>query len=450
MSGIKRLIKFSKDPLKRSIILNTLCKPLSMIVSFLYTPLLLNYLGNESFGIWTTMFSVINWINYFDVGIGNGLRNILSQYIDHNNKKDACIAVSTSYIVLSLISSLVLIVGIISIFILDIGNIFNTDLNIRPALLITFIFICINFILGLIKTQLYALNEAEKVGFMTINMQLLNLIGIFIISSFSKANLFYVAIIIGVSGALINIIYTKGIWIKYKFLIPRLNMFDIRKLKIICNIGIKLFLIQICAIILYSTDNIIISKLFGPAAVTPYSTAYTAFGLLNGIFGAMLVPLWSKYAVAIQRENYIWIKNTILKLLKLLPFIAILIIIGVFLYKPVAVVWLHKALNYDKGLILCTGVYYFMMIWGSIYSTALNGMSRVNLQLVLAIITAIVNIPLSVFLGKILNMGTTGIILATILCMLFTNIIVSIDIHGYLNKKINTSNHKIGFKRGEK
>ena len=54
-------------------------KPVSMILSLMYTPILLNYLGNEKYGLWATLLSVINWVNYFDVGIGNGLRNLLAK-----------------------------------------------------------------------------------------------------------------------------------------------------------------------------------------------------------------------------------------------------------------------------------------------------------------------------------------------------------------------------------
>ena len=45
----------------RSVGLTTIIKPIGMIVSFLYTPMLLKYLGSEKYGLWVTVLSVINW-----------------------------------------------------------------------------------------------------------------------------------------------------------------------------------------------------------------------------------------------------------------------------------------------------------------------------------------------------------------------------------------------------
>ena len=65
--------------IKKSMFLNILAKPIGMVITLLYTPFLLAYLGNEKYGIWVTVLSVINWINFFDIGIGNGYRNILAE-----------------------------------------------------------------------------------------------------------------------------------------------------------------------------------------------------------------------------------------------------------------------------------------------------------------------------------------------------------------------------------
>lgn len=424
------------DPLKRSMLFSTLCKPLGMIISFLYTPVLLGYLGNESYGIWSTILSVINWINYFDVGIGQGLRNTLAKHIANNEDIDANKAVSTGYVALTTISSMTFVLGTIVIVLTDVGLLFNTKVNVRPALLVSFFCICINFILGLSRAQLYATQQAEKVGLMTVIIQGINLLGIWILSKVSHGSLLGVAIVIGLSGIIVNICFSCSVWNKYPFLIPNFSNYERNKLKEVCSVGIKFFFIQIAALILYSTDNMIITQLFGPAYVTPYHTSYTAFGIVNGLFAAMLSPLWSKYTVAMQEKNYVWINKTVLELDKTLPFIAIVLLIGVFLFKPVSIIWLHKELSYEYGLIPCMAIYFFLQVWGSIYATVLNGTGKVNLQLVLGILTAIINIPLSIFLGKNCGMRTTGVLVATIICMLVTDIPVTIHTHRYLNNEI--------------
>ena len=409
---MKRLSSFASEiknnQLKRSMFISTLCKPISMVIALLYTPLLLSYLGEESYGIWSTILSVINWITFFDVGIGQGLRNTLTKYIAIDDKKKACEAVSTSYVVLSLISGATFIIGSILIFAVNLAAVFNTAVSIRSALLISFACICLNFVLGLSKFQLYATHQAEKVSIMTVLVQVFNYVGILILSMFGNGSLIGVSIVIGLSGISVNLLFSGRVWKKYSFLKPRFSMYNKDELKNVCGIGIKFFFLQIAALVLYSTDNMIITRLFGPSYVTPYHTLYSAFGIVNGIFGAMMSP----------------------------PIVGGILLVGVFLFKPVSVIWLHRELEFDPGLISCMAIYFFITVWGSIYSTAMNGMGKVNLQLGLAIAAALLNIPLSIFFGDNCGMGSTGVCLATIICMLIAEVPITINVHHFLERKL--------------
>ena len=52
---------------EKSGLITMLIKPISILISFFYTPLLLSFLGNEKYGIWSTILSITTWINFFDV-----------------------------------------------------------------------------------------------------------------------------------------------------------------------------------------------------------------------------------------------------------------------------------------------------------------------------------------------------------------------------------------------
>lgn len=422
--------------------LSTLCRPIGMIISLLYTPVLLNYLGEEPYGVWSTMLSIINWITYFDVGIGQGLRNSLSASIATEDKEKSTAAVTTGYVALSAISAVACLIGIILFCCLDINALFNTTISVRSALLVSFVCICFNFVLSLSKTILYATQQAEKVGYMTVLTQLINLIGILILSLFSSGSLLYVAIVIGLSGVFVNIIFTAFSWKKYPFLIPKRHQFKRSELKAICNIGIKFFIVQIAYLVLYTTDNMIITQLFGPEYVTPYHTVYAAFGIVNGLFAAFIAPLWSKYTVAQQHGDYAWIKRTVIRLDLLLIPVALILVVGVLCFVPISRIWLQRELNYENGLIACMALYYFISMWCSIYSTVQNGMSKVNLQLILGVIAAVANIPLSIVLGSTCGLGTTGVCLATCICMLATAIPITISSHRMINKLVKQQNEE--------
>ncbi len=438
---LRKFIGFVKstkeDPLKRSMFLSALCKPIGMLISFLYTPVLLAYLGEESYGIWSTILSVINWITYFDVGIGQGLRNSLAKYITTGKEREANESVSTGYVALTVISSITFIIGSVLILAFNMGLVFNTTISLKPALMVSFSCICVNFVLGLSRSQLYATQQAEKVSIMTVLVQFINLVGICGLSVVSQGNLLAVALVIGFSGMIVNLLFSGGVWRKYPYLVPRFKNYRKQELNDVCSVGVKFFFIQIAALILYSTDNMIITQLFGPSYVTPYHTSYTAFGMINGLFAAMMSPLWSKYTVAMECKDYSWIMKSIITLDKVLPLVGLVLSAGIFLFEPLAKIWLRKELVYENGLIACMALYFFLQIWGSIYATVLNGIGHVNMQLVMGVSTALLNIPLSIFLGRNCGLRTTGVLLATIICMLITDIPITIHTHRFLNRIIN-------------
>ena len=66
---------------QKNIILSFLIKGLSIAIGLVFVPLTINYIDAERYGIWLTLSSIIIWFNFFDLGLGNGLRNKLVEAI---------------------------------------------------------------------------------------------------------------------------------------------------------------------------------------------------------------------------------------------------------------------------------------------------------------------------------------------------------------------------------
>lgn len=419
-------LKKKKSNVLMSSIVNLILKPIGMLISFLYTPILLSYLGQEKYGVWVTILSIINWITYFDLGIGNGLRNLLAVEIAKENYNEAKKSNSTAYIVLSVVTIVILVIGIIIGSLINWKSILGTKLNIEIVILISFLFICANFVLSLQKNAYFAVQESEFVALNATLVQLVNLIGVIAISKILSGSLLSMALLFGISGVLINIVFSAFLWMRRNYLIPSVKYFDRNKLKDILQMGLMFFVLQMTSLILFTSDSILISSMYSAVQVTPYNTVNKVYGITYSFFAALLAPFWSKYTVAYNAGQFEWINKTVKKLMYLWMGGSLCILGSIPIYQKASDIWLGTHLYYDKYLISFMAIYNVLMIYGGIISTVLNGIGELRGQTILAIIQAIINIPLSIYFAKNLGLKTAGICLGTICCMLLSNIVMTI------------------------
>ena len=74
-----------------------LIKICNIIINLAYVPLLINSLNQDRYGIWLTITTIVSWIAFFDIGLGNGLRNKLAESIACKDEINARKYVSTTY-----------------------------------------------------------------------------------------------------------------------------------------------------------------------------------------------------------------------------------------------------------------------------------------------------------------------------------------------------------------
>ena len=96
--------------IKKNVIVMMLIKGLSMLISFLYVPLLYNTFDTTSYGVWLTLTSLVSWVAMFDVGLGNGLRNKLAESLAQGDNVLAKKYVSTAYVYITILVSCLIIV----------------------------------------------------------------------------------------------------------------------------------------------------------------------------------------------------------------------------------------------------------------------------------------------------------------------------------------------------
>lgn len=420
------------DKIKKSGYINMGIRPLSLIVSLLYTPILLSYLGDEKYGLWATVLSIISWINYFDVGIGNGLRNLLPKYLIKEDYQSIKKAVSTAYIVLSCLTSIILLVLIVSSLIIDWYIVFSTQIDMKLTMIISFIFICFNFVLSLGNTLLYSLQMSERVAIRNFIAQLLNLIGVFVLRLFSSQNLIYVAIVFGLSQLIVNLLNTYELMRKRKYLRPSIKCYDKGFLNSIFSVGLRFFVIQLMCLAMFTVDDLLITHFWGASANTPFSICNKLFNTLYSVFAAFTVPYWSGTTKAMSLGDYKWIRKSIKSILKVFLMFVLIYLLGVVLFKPVVSIWLGKELSYQQGLIPLMCGFYILYSILNIECQFLNGMNSIKAQTILYVISGVINVPFSILLGVVFDLQSVGVRLATFVLVLIMDIILGFDLKNSL------------------
>ncbi len=430
--GHKRSVKA-----KKNILASLVIKGGSIAISLVLVPLTINYVNATSYGIWLTLSSIVGWFSFFDIGFGHGLRNKFAESIARGEYDLARKYISTTYVVLSLIIGVVLLVFASITPFLNWSNILNSPVEmageLRILALIVFTFFCLQFVLKLITTVLTANQEPAKASFFNFLGSLFSLIVIYILTLTTEGNLIYLGTALSFTPVLVLIF--SSVWFynhEYKRYAPSLKQVDFSLARDLMTLGGKFFIIQIGALVLFSTNNIIITQLFGPTEVTPFNIAFKLFNIVTMGFGIVATPLWSAFTDAYVREEYTWIKNTLAKmrkiwLLSILAAVAILFA-SPFLYD----IWVGDKVQVPFSLSVAMCVYVVVSIWQTIHVFFLNGIGKIKLQLYMVSIAAVLNIPMAIYLGGLF--GLVGITLTSTIIFGVQGLVFFIQTRKILNK----------------
>ena len=134
-------IKKEKSLIKSASIA-VLLRPISVLISLVYTPMMLSYLGDEQYGLWATMLSVMNWFTIFDFGIAGGFRNILSVEVANHNEENIRKVTSTAYTLIGTIVSALFCILFIVAQMVNWRSVFNTSVDMKMGVIFVMIFTC--------------------------------------------------------------------------------------------------------------------------------------------------------------------------------------------------------------------------------------------------------------------------------------------------------------------
>jgi len=415
--------------LRKNIFVSFFLKGWSGIIYFLLVPLTLACLGEYRNGLWMAISSLLVWIDTFDIGLGNGLRNKLATYVAQGDTQRAHEAVSTTFFMLIIIIVPVALILISSLHFVNLYGLLNADptrvADLDRVVAASLILVCGTFIfkfVGNVYTalQLPAINNLLQTGGQT-----LVLFFTWLVWRSETHSLMHIALANTLGPLLVYLLaYPITFFKRYPNFRPRLSCINLRSVGDLLGIGIKFFFLQISSVLLFMSSNIIISNLYSPAAVTDYQIAYRYFSLLLILFTIISTPYWSATTDAWEQGDIAWImksQRNIRHILMGLAVVCVLMILGAnWFYR----LWVGSEIHIPLSLTLATAAYVYILIFSLGFSNFINGIGTLRLQLIFTIGTALVFIPLCWVSARII--GEVWSVPFTMIIILIPGTIVNI------------------------
>jgi O-antigen/teichoic acid export membrane protein len=423
---------------KKTIIYSFIYRGLSIVTTLILVPVTLKYLNSTNYGIWITISTIIAWFVYFDVGLGNGMRNKFAEAVAKDDHTQARIYVSTTYALIVIIFSFILIIFLFINPILNWVKILNAPpemaLELRKLALVVFVFFCFQMVFKLLGTVVTANQEAEKASLYGFLGNLISLILVYLLTITTSGDLLLVGIVYSISPVLVLLL--ASFWVynhKYKLYTPSLKHVKLKYIKDLMNLGIKFFVIQASLIILIQASNVIIAQIFGPEEVTKFNIAFRYFNVVIMFWWIFISPIWSAITEAWVIDDIAWIKGIIKKLRLFWVALSIgtlcMLAFSNFVYR----IWIGGDIEIPLSISASLTFYIITYSYNGIYYQFLNGVGIIRLQLYAGIFSMILYIPLAIFLCNLF--GVSGVVLANIFFNSINIIWSTMQYQKIINKK---------------
>lgn len=399
----------------------------SLVVSLLTLPVYTHFFQNQKvLGVWFTLLSVLNWVLTFDLGLGNGLRNKLPFALAQRDRRLAREYISSTYFGTLGVALIMLVIGILLIPSISWVNFINvhgvgvTNAVMTRCIVIIFAGILLQFVMKLVTSILFAIQESAIVNFLSLVVSASTLIMVVMAKSGSvQQNLTTMAVINVISANVPYLIATLYIFAtRLKGLHPSLRFVTSKRVREVLNIGITLLVLQVVFMVISSTNEILISHLTSPKDVVDYQAYNKIFNTISSLFALALTPIWSAVTKAGAEKKYRWILKLNHRILASTVIVFALELFTVPVLQTVVNLWLGKGYivvtPYISILFVLTNT---VMYLHNVNTSFGNGLSFFKIQFIWMIFAAIVDIPLAFLFVNLFN-GWIGVVFANFVALL--------------------------------
>ena len=387
------------------------------IVSVAVTvPLTMGYLGQERFGFWVTVTSLAAVLQFSDLGLGNGLVTMVAEAQGSDSRERIRVLVSSALALLAVVGTVVLTVSMLTARYVDWPDVFHLSIGAgreaAPAIGIFLGCLALSIPLSTVTSVQNGLQEGFLANLWIAAGALLGFAAV-VVGSLMKAPV--PTLVAAGSIPPLVALAANSAWFfgRHRDLRPSLVAVRMTTALALLRLGGTFFVLQIAVAVGYSSDNLIIGAVRGAEEVTGYAVPFRLFAFVPMVVALLVSPLWPAYGEAIARDDFLWVRRTLFRSLKVVtgitvPCCALLLIFG----PQIIEAWTGGRLRVGRFLLAGLALWAVLGSLGGAAAMLLNAAREVRLQVIAAVLMAVTNVALSIVLVR--EIGPAGAVWATL------------------------------------
>jgi O-antigen/teichoic acid export membrane protein len=379
-------------------------RAVGLTATLVSVPLVLNAVGAEEFGLWTTVTSGVALLNLADLGIGNSLLNAIARTRARSTEVAVARLVSSATIVFVAVAVVLAVVLVIVTRSVNWASVLRVSQagamhDAAPTILVVGAAMIVSLPLAVTSKVQLALQEGYRTQAWTIAGQIAALAAL-LIAARNKASLPVLAaclVIVPVIAQLGNTVRAFGF--EHAALRPRFSMFERSVARVLLSGGLLFLFLQVSWILAFASDNLIIDRILGPQSVTEYAVPYRAFTAVATLAVLPMLALWPAYTDAFARHDHDWLRRTFFRTLVAMSALGIILgVVALAFARPILHAWVGNDTHFSNALLWGFALWLPTYCAGNALAVYFNALDIVRFQVITVGAMVVSNVVLSIVL----------------------------------------------------
>ena len=389
-----------------------------LLIPFVIRTAMIYKMGTQYVGLGSLFTSILSVLNLTELGIGSAMIYSMYKPIVEDDTEKICKLMNLYKLYYRVIGTVIMVVGVALTPLIpklvtgsvpsDIDLLILYYINLGTTVLSYFMF-------SYKKSLLFAHHRVDvesKISLMVFTIQyILQLIAIYMESYYLYA---LIVLVTTVVNNIVSAIIVDRMYPQYK----AKGELDIDEKKEINSRISDLFTAQVGGVVVDSADAIVISAFLGLTILGIYNNYFyimtAIFGFIGIIFNACKAGIGNSIIVESADKNY----NDLKKFLFMISWITgVCTCCLLCLFQPFMKIWVGDKLMLEMPLVICMCIYFFLHEINRLINTYKDAAGMWHEDKWRPLVVALINLGLNLIMVQ--HIGLFGILLSTVLSMLF-------------------------------